>query len=192
MTSHRSGEQQSQDGELPSPLFFPVIDTAQHILLGRRVARLNGKKTPASLLVHPFSSPRLVPLPRSHDTAAAMLRRATPTIAALFFLLIPASGVLGCANPGSNACASFISAHPASCATFFQGVVTATAGLPSWGYVHTETYTLLHLYTHLDVSYKVFVTWNVGINLHSPLVRLTCSYRPLMEETGYGGVWAPG
>jgi pectate lyase len=44
--------------------------------------------------------------------------------------------VLGCANPDSNACASYISANKATaspfCATFTQSSVTATTGLPSW------------------------------------------------------------
>ncbi|KAI1847562.1 hypothetical protein JX265_000813 [Neoarthrinium moseri] len=44
--------------------------------------------------------------------------------------LLPA--VLGCSNPDSNACASYISAHVADCATFMNAVVTATAELPSW------------------------------------------------------------
>ncbi|KAI9166373.1 putative pectate lyase A [Paramyrothecium foliicola] len=43
---------------------------------------------------------------------------------------------LGCTNPKSNSCASFMSANPATagpfCATFTQNVVTATAALPAW------------------------------------------------------------
>jgi hypothetical protein len=53
---------------------------------------------------------------------------------AIVFGLIPA--VLGCANPDTNACASFISANKASaspfCASFTQNVVTATTNLPAW------------------------------------------------------------
>lgn len=55
---------------------------------------------------------------------------------ALFLILGLLPAVLGCANPGSNSCASYIksSAAVASpfCATFTQSVVTATTGLPSW------------------------------------------------------------
>ena len=44
--------------------------------------------------------------------------------------------VMGCANPDSNACASYISANQATaspfCATFTQSSVTATTGLPAW------------------------------------------------------------
>ncbi|KAK4098447.1 polysaccharide lyase family 3 protein [Parathielavia hyrcaniae] len=42
---------------------------------------------------------------------------------------------LGCLNPKSNACASYISANAAAsafCATFTQSQVTATTGLPAW------------------------------------------------------------
>lgn len=46
------------------------------------------------------------------------------------------SAVLGCSNPDTNACASYISANKASaspfCATFTQSVVTATTALPAW------------------------------------------------------------
>lgn len=49
-------------------------------------------------------------------------------------LLAPA--VLGCTNPDSDSCASYMSAQPATasafCATFTQSVVTATAALPAW------------------------------------------------------------
>ncbi|KAH6617462.1 pectate lyase-domain-containing protein [Chaetomium tenue] len=52
--------------------------------------------------------------------------------AALGFLPV----ALGCLNPNTNACASYISANQATasafCATFTQSVVTATTGLPSW------------------------------------------------------------
>ncbi|KAF7548897.1 hypothetical protein G7Z17_g6768 [Cylindrodendrum hubeiense] len=48
--------------------------------------------------------------------------------------LLPA--VLGCANPETNECASYIANNAATasafCATFTQSVVTATADLPSW------------------------------------------------------------
>jgi len=43
---------------------------------------------------------------------------------------------LGCLDPGSNACASYMSANGATasgfCATFTKSAVTATTGLPSW------------------------------------------------------------
>ena len=43
---------------------------------------------------------------------------------------------LGCLNPDTNACASYINNNQATasafCATFTQSVVTATTGLPSW------------------------------------------------------------
>lgn len=43
---------------------------------------------------------------------------------------------LGCLDPGSNACASYMSANQATasafCATFTKSAVTATTGLPSW------------------------------------------------------------
>lgn len=52
--------------------------------------------------------------------------------AALGFLPV----ALGCLNPDTNACASYINANQATasafCATFTQSVVTATTGLPSW------------------------------------------------------------
>lgn len=51
-----------------------------------------------------------------------------------FLAFLPA--VLGCLNPKSNACASFMSANAATaspfCATFTRSEVTATAGLPAW------------------------------------------------------------
>ena len=51
-----------------------------------------------------------------------------------FLSLLPA--VLGCLDPGSNACPSYISANKATasafCATFTKSTVTATTGLPSW------------------------------------------------------------
>ncbi len=51
-----------------------------------------------------------------------------------FLSLLPA--VLGCLDPGSNACPSYISANKASasafCATFTKSTVTATTGLPAW------------------------------------------------------------
>ncbi|KAK7429024.1 hypothetical protein QQZ08_004431 [Neonectria magnoliae] len=44
--------------------------------------------------------------------------------------------VLGCANPESNECASYMANNAATasafCATFTQGTVTATADLPTW------------------------------------------------------------
>ncbi|KAH7015599.1 pectin lyase fold/virulence factor [Ilyonectria destructans] len=50
------------------------------------------------------------------------------------FALLPA--VLGCANPLTNECASYMVNNAAEasafCATFTQSVVTATADLPSW------------------------------------------------------------
>jgi pectate lyase len=49
-------------------------------------------------------------------------------------LLLPA--VLGCTNPDSDPCASYITAHLATasafCATFTKSTVTATTSLPSW------------------------------------------------------------
>lgn len=49
-------------------------------------------------------------------------------------LFLPAA--LGCLNPTSNKCASFIKSQSATaspfCATFTKSVVTATAGLPAW------------------------------------------------------------
>lgn len=43
---------------------------------------------------------------------------------------------LGCTNPDTDPCASYMEAQPATasqfCATFTQSVVTATTGLPSW------------------------------------------------------------
>ncbi|KAK3291617.1 pectate lyase-domain-containing protein [Chaetomium fimeti] len=45
-------------------------------------------------------------------------------------------GALGCLNPNTNACASYISNNQATasafCATFTQSAVTASTGLPSW------------------------------------------------------------
>lgn len=43
---------------------------------------------------------------------------------------------LGCTNPDTDPCASYMEAQPATaskfCATFTQSVVTATTGLPAW------------------------------------------------------------
>ncbi len=53
-----------------------------------------------------------------------------------YALLAVLPAVLGCANPDSNACASYISANKATasafCATFTKSTVTATTGLPAW------------------------------------------------------------
>ena len=53
-----------------------------------------------------------------------------------YALLAVLPAVLGCANPDSNACASYISANKATasafCATFTKSAVTATTGLPAW------------------------------------------------------------
>lgn len=53
-----------------------------------------------------------------------------------YALLAVIPTVLGCTNPDSDPCASYISANAATasafCATFTQSTVTATAGLPSW------------------------------------------------------------
>ncbi|EPS37974.1 hypothetical protein H072_8302 [Dactylellina haptotyla CBS 200.50] len=52
----------------------------------------------------------------------------------LLLAFLPAA--LGCLNPGSNSCASFIKSQSATasafCATFTKSTVTATTGLPSW------------------------------------------------------------
>lgn len=44
--------------------------------------------------------------------------------------------VLGCANPDTNACASYIKNNQAVaspyCGSFTKSVVTATTGLPTW------------------------------------------------------------
>lgn len=52
----------------------------------------------------------------------------------LFLALLPV--VLGCTNPLSNSCASFMSANPATagpfCTSFTQNVITATTALPAW------------------------------------------------------------
>ncbi|KAJ6258618.1 hypothetical protein Dda_6665 [Drechslerella dactyloides] len=52
----------------------------------------------------------------------------------LLLALVPAA--LGCANPDSNACASFIKSQSATasafCASLTRSVVTATTGLPLW------------------------------------------------------------
>ncbi|ETS78158.1 hypothetical protein PFICI_10220 [Pestalotiopsis fici W106-1] len=40
--------------------------------------------------------------------------------------------VLGCSNPDSNACASYISAHVTVCSKYLNTAVTATTGLDSW------------------------------------------------------------
>ncbi|KAF3317917.1 hypothetical protein TWF173_009738 [Orbilia oligospora] len=54
----------------------------------------------------------------------------------LLLLAAFAPVILGCANPDSNSCASFIKSQSATasayCATFTKSVVTATTGLPSW------------------------------------------------------------
>ncbi|KAK6200626.1 hypothetical protein LQW54_009669 [Pestalotiopsis sp. IQ-011] len=47
-----------------------------------------------------------------------------------FIAFVPLA--LGCANPDSNACASYISAHSTVCSTFLNSAVTATTGLASW------------------------------------------------------------
>lgn len=51
-----------------------------------------------------------------------------------FLALLPA--VLGCTNPDTDPCASYISANQATaspfCATFTKSTVTATTGLPAW------------------------------------------------------------
>ncbi|KAH8664673.1 pectin lyase fold/virulence factor [Xylariales sp. PMI_506] len=53
-----------------------------------------------------------------------------------YTLLVLLPAVLGCTNPDTDPCASFMSASAATassfCATFTQSVVTATAGLPAW------------------------------------------------------------
>ncbi|KAH6647388.1 pectate lyase [Truncatella angustata] len=40
--------------------------------------------------------------------------------------------VLGCSNPDTNACASYISGHVSVCSTYLNSVVTATTSLPTW------------------------------------------------------------
>ncbi|KAK9415178.1 putative Pectate lyase [Seiridium unicorne] len=40
--------------------------------------------------------------------------------------------VLGCANPDTDSCASYISGHATVCSTFLNSAVTATTGLPTW------------------------------------------------------------
>ncbi|KAF1967984.1 pectate lyase [Bimuria novae-zelandiae CBS 107.79] len=40
--------------------------------------------------------------------------------------------VLGCADPSSNSCASFIKANVASCGTFLSTKITTTTNLPAW------------------------------------------------------------
>ncbi|KAI8623775.1 polysaccharide lyase family 1 protein [Xylariaceae sp. FL1651] len=56
-----------------------------------------------------------------------------------YALLALVSVVLGCTNPDSDPCASFMTAQPATaspfCATFTKSTVTATAGLPAWASV---------------------------------------------------------
>lgn len=53
---------------------------------------------------------------------------------AALLALVPV--VLGCANPDTNSCASFIKSNAATaspfCATFTRSTVTATTGLPAW------------------------------------------------------------
>lgn len=48
----------------------------------------------------------------------------------ILFSIVPV--VLGCANPGSDSCASYISGHVASCATFLSTTITTTTNLPAW------------------------------------------------------------
>ncbi|KAH8666918.1 pectate lyase-domain-containing protein [Xylariales sp. PMI_506] len=48
----------------------------------------------------------------------------------LLSLLVPLA--LGCTNPESDPCASYISANKGVCSTFFSTSITATTGLPSW------------------------------------------------------------
>lgn len=92
------------------------------------ILRYNSQRIPiVSSQSWSSSSPTAHYRPFNHQLEVRMHRYA-------LLSLVPAA--LGCLNPNSNACASYMSANTATasafCATFTQSAVTATTGLPSW------------------------------------------------------------